>query len=159
DPAMAPITYLVKVEPDPSEAKKVEDKYKLLENDVNEMFPDSKIYLMVGADKLLVKGQAKHSEQAAQLMKILRAQSAGGAYGNLGGSWGGFGGGIADAAATPVLSAAATGGNSGPNLQIINMLRVPGIQQVALKVKIADLNRSAARGFGVDVNAAISFSD
>ena len=32
------------------------------------------------------------------------------------------------------------------------MLRVPGVQQVALRVKIAELNRSAARGFGVDVN-------
>jgi pilus assembly protein CpaC len=36
---------------------------------------------------------------------------------------------------------------------------VPGVQQVALKVKIAELNRSAARGFGVDLDAAISFSD
>jgi pilus assembly protein CpaC len=33
------------------------------------------------------------------------------------------------------------------------------VQQVALKVKIADLNRTAARGFGIDVNAAIDFSD
>ena len=30
------------------------------------------------------------------------------------------------------------------------MLRVPGVQQVALRVKIAELNRTAARGFGVE---------
>ena len=42
-----------------------------------------------------------------------------------------------------MLSQAATGGASRTNYQIINMLRVPGIQQVALKVKIADLNRTA----------------
>ena len=61
--------------------------------------------------------------------------------------------------ATPVLSQAATGGNPGPGYQIINMLRVPGVQQVALKVKIADLNRSAARGFGVDIVGSINLSD
>ncbi|HEX5102775.1 MAG TPA: type II and III secretion system protein, partial [Pirellulaceae bacterium] len=75
----------------------------------------------------------------------------------LGGIGGGYG--ISEGAATPVLSLQATGGNPGPQYQIINMLRVPGVQQVALKVKIAELNRSAARGFGVDVNAAINFSD
>jgi pilus assembly protein CpaC len=158
DPAMPPVTYLVKVEPDAASVQQDIDKYKLLENVINEMFPDSKIYLVIVADKLLVKGQAKDSEEAAQIMNIVRAQGVRGAYGNLGGSWGGFGG-IADAAATPVLGQAATGGNPGPAYQIINMLRVPGVQQVALKVKIADLNRTAARGFGVDVNAAISFSD
>jgi pilus assembly protein CpaC len=32
------------------------------------------------------------------------------------------------------------------------MLRVPGVHQVALRVKIAELNRSAAKRFGVDLN-------
>ena len=36
--------------------------------------------------------------------------------------------------------------------QVINMLRIPGVQQVALRVKIAELNRTAARSFGVDLN-------
>jgi len=156
DPATPPLTYLVKVEPDATVVKQIEDKYKLLQDVVNEMFPDSKVYLFVVADKLLVKGQAKDSEEAAQIMNIIRVQGVRGAYG-LGGApgWGG----VADVAATPVLSQAATGGNPGPALQIINMLRVPGVQQVALKVKIADLNRTAARGFGVDLNAAIDLND
>jgi len=42
-------------------------------------------------------------------------------------------------------------------MQVINMLRVPGVQQVALWTKIAELSRSAARGFGVDVEANIDF--
>jgi pilus assembly protein CpaC len=128
-----------------------------LENVINEMFPDSKIHLVIVADKLLVKGQAKDSEEAAQIMTIVRAQATirgGTGPGGLGGGYG-----IGEGAATPVLSLQATGGNPGPAYQIINMLRVPGVQQVALKVKIAELNRSAARGFGVDLNAAISFSD
>jgi pilus assembly protein CpaC len=39
------------------------------------------------------------------------------------------------------------------------MLRVPGVQQVALRVKIAELNRTAARNFGVDVNALVNVTE
>jgi pilus assembly protein CpaC len=160
DPNMAPLTYLVEVKADAEQVKADEDKYQLLENVINEMFPDSKIHLVIVADKLLVKGQAKDSEEAAQIMNIVRAQGVRGGYGGGGvGGYGGAYGGVADAMATPVLSQAATGGNPGPGYQIINMLRVPGVQQVALKVKIADLNRTAARGFGIDVFGTVNLSD
>jgi pilus assembly protein CpaC len=120
------------------------------------MFPDSKIKLVVLADKLLVKGQAKDAEEAAQIMTVIRAQ-----YGGRGGAGGGygFGGGmmgtVGDAAATSVLPGEATGRTNQSSYRLINMLRVPGVQQVALKVKIAELNRTAARGFGVNVAANI----
>jgi pilus assembly protein CpaC len=156
DATAAPITYLVEVLPDPQQIKADENKYELLQNVINEMFPDSKVYLVLVADKLIVKGQARDSEEAAQIMNIVRAQASGVA--NVGGV-GGLGIGIAQGLATPVLSAQATGGAASPNYQVINMLRVPGVQQVALKVKIAELNRSAARGFGIDAKAAINFSD
>jgi pilus assembly protein CpaC len=159
DPGMAPRTYLVEVQPDPQQIKADEAKYELLQNVINEMFPNSKVYLVLVADKLLVKGQARDAEEAAQILTIIRAQTQ--QMGGVGaGGVGGMGGyGLAQGLATPVLSNATTGGNPGPAYQVINMLRVPGVQQVALKVKIAELNRTAARGFGVDVNAAISFSD
>jgi pilus assembly protein CpaC len=156
DPAMAPLTYLVEVLPDPQQIKADESKYELLQNVINEMFPDSKVFLVIVADKLLVKGQAKDSEEAAQIMTIVRAQVAGAVGGVFGPA--GFPG-LGQGPATPVLSNAATGGNPGPAYQVINMLRVPGVQQVALKVKIAELNRTAARGFGVDVNGVINFTD
>src|SRR4029079_740224 len=102
---MAPLTYLVEVKADAEQVKADEDKYQLLENVINEMFPDSKIHLVIVADKLLVKGQAKDSEEAAQIMNIVRAQGVRGNYGAGGaGGYGGFGGGVADAMATPVLS-------------------------------------------------------
>ena len=157
DPATAPITYLVKVEPDPTIIKHIEDKFQMLEDLVNEQFPDSKIQLVVLADKLLLKGQAKDSEEAAQILTIVRTQGQSlGAYsGN-----DGLGGGVADSAATGVIPAAAAGALANqPTYQIVNMLRVPGVQQVALRVKIAELNRSAARGFGVNVAANIEFGD
>lgn len=155
DPAQPPVTYLVEVAPDPQAIAVQEEKYKLLENVINEMFPDSKVYLVLVADKLLVKGQARDCEEAAQIMTIIRAQA-----GNVrAGIGGGIGGGLTEGLATPVLSLAATGNNSGPGYTIINMLRVPGVQQVALKVKIAELNRSAARGFGVDVVGAVDIGN
>ena len=157
DPATPPLTYLVKVEPDPAIIKNIEDKFQMLEDLVNEQFPDSKIKLVVLADKLLLKGQAKDAEEAAQILTIVRTQGAAlGAYsGNAG-----LAGGVADSAATGVIPAAAAGALANqPTYQIVNMLRVPGVQQVALRVKIAELNRSAARGFGVNVKANIEFGD
>jgi pilus assembly protein CpaC len=157
DPGTPPLTYLVKVEPDPAIIKNIEDKFQMLEDLVNEQFPDSKIKLVVLADKLLLKGQAKDAEEAAQILTIVRTQGAAlGAYnGNAG-----WAGGVADSAATGVIPAAAAGALANqPTYQIVNMLRVPGVQQVALRVKIAELNRSAARGFGVNVKANIEFGD
>lgn len=155
DANQPPVTYLVEVSPDAQAIAVQEEKYKLLENVINEMFPDSKVYLVLVADKLLVKGQARDSEEAAQIMTIIRAQ-AGNVRGGLGG---GYGGGLTEGLATPVLSLAATGNNPGPGYTVINMLRVPGVQQVALKVKIAELNRSAARGFGVNVAGAVDIGN
>jgi pilus assembly protein CpaC len=157
DPAQPPLTYLVKVEPDAALVEQVQHKYQLLEDLVNEMFPDSKIRLVVLADKLLVKGQARDAEEAAQIMTIVRTQGQG--YNN--NNNGGMGMlAVGDAAASGVIPAAAAGELANqPTYQIVNMLRIPGVQQVALRVKIAELNRSAARGFGVDVETNINFSD
>ncbi|MCU0877825.1 MAG: pilus assembly protein N-terminal domain-containing protein [Pirellulaceae bacterium] len=157
DPAQPPLTYLVKVEPDAALVEQVQHKYQLLEDLVNEMFPDSKIRLVVLADKLLVKGQARDAEEAAQIMTIVRTQGQG--YNN--NNNGGLGMlAVGDAAASGVIPAAAAGELANqPTYQIVNMLRIPGVQQVALRVKIAELNRSAARGFGVDVETNINFGD
>ena len=152
DPAAPPLTYLVKVEPDAQVLKEAEFRFQMLEDLINEMFPDSKIHLVPLADKLLVKGQVRDSEEAAQIMTVLRTQG-GGAFGN--GNWGGVG----DSPVAGVIPAAATGLARQPIYQLINMLRVPGVQQVALKVKIAELNRTAARSFGVGLRTNVNWGD
>ena len=152
-----PVTYLIKVAPDPMARQRLEQEYFLLEQLVAKLFPDSKVYLMQVADKLIVRGQAKDIEEAAQIMTVIRGGNRGG---NNSGGRGGFGGGfgLAQGTAAHVLTPEETGRAARPRIQLINMLRVPGVQQVAMRVKIAELNRSAARGLGVDVNAKINFS-
>jgi len=156
DPAMQPVTYVIQVVPDVAEVQKIENNYKMLQDVINEMFPDSKIQLMIVADKLIIKGQAKDSEHAAQIVALVRSQTGGWAPGMGAGGWGG---GLSEGAAAQVLSDSATGSAQRSRLQVINMLRVPGVQQVALRVKIAEMNRSAARGFGVDLKGNVNFSD
>jgi len=156
DPALQPITYLIQVVPDVSEVAKQENTYKMLQDVINEMFPDSKIQLLVVADKLIVRGQAKDSEEAAQIIALIRSQTGGYSPGAGAGGWGG---GFSEGAAAQVLSDSATGAAQRSRLQVINMLRVPGVQQVALRVKIAEMNRSAARGFGVDLKGNVNFTD
>ncbi|HZL86867.1 MAG TPA: pilus assembly protein N-terminal domain-containing protein [Pirellulaceae bacterium] len=151
DPNMQPVTYVIEVRPDAAEIKKEEEKYLLLEDVLNEMFPDSKIKLSLVADKLIVRGQAKDSEEAFQIMSIVRAQT-----GYRAGWPAGYpGGGINEGQAAQVLADTVTGTTRRTNYQIVNMLRVPGVQQVALRVKIAELNRTAARNFGLDVKGTI----
>jgi pilus assembly protein CpaC len=153
DANMKPMTYLVTVEPDTEEIRKLEQQYFVLEQMIAEMFPNSKVRLIVAANKLIVKGQARDAEEASQIITLLRSQQQG-MFGRNGAGAGTLNEGIAAA----VLTDAAQGSANRPNLQIINMLRVPGIQQVALRVKIAELNRTAARNYGIDVSAVANLT-
>ena len=148
-----PITYLVKVMPDPEERRRYEVQYEMLEDVLAELFPDSKVRLLLVADKLIVRGQAKDSEEAAQILAIVRGET------NRRNVRGGGRGSLGEGAAARILTDQETGRRSAPRINVINMLRVPGVQQVALRVKIAELNRSAARGFGVDLDMRIDLSN
>ncbi|MCG8586748.1 MAG: pilus assembly protein N-terminal domain-containing protein, partial [Pirellulales bacterium] len=141
-----PVTYLVRVVPDPEVQQRREEQYTVLEDVLAELFPDSKVHLIPVSDKLIVKGQAKGAAEAAQILAIIRGQtgvtSRDGRSGNS----------VIDGTASDPIVTEATERRL-PVSQVINMLRVPGVQQVALRVKIAELNRTAARGFGVDIDA------
>lgn len=136
DQRYRPITYLVRVIPDPEVEKQQSERYELLESHLAKLFPESKVDLVVVGDKLVVRGQARDAAEAAQIMGIIRGELVRAR-------------GIAEGqAADPIGREAA--GQALPAIQVVNMLRIPGPQQVALKVKIAELNRTAARNFGVD---------
>ncbi|MFP6656931.1 MAG: pilus assembly protein N-terminal domain-containing protein, partial [Pirellulales bacterium] len=140
-----PVTYLVRVTPDPELQKTREHEYQILEQVLAEQFPDSKVYLVPVADKLIVKGQARDAEEASQILSIIRSEAAD--YTSR------FGRIVAGRAASPIPGGGATG-----NAMVINMLRIPGVQQVALRVKIAELSRSAARQTGLNLDIATQFS-
>ena len=144
-----PVNYVVNVKPDLEERRRLEGQYKLLQDILREQFPDSKVYLIPVADKLIVKGQARDVEEAAQIMAVIRGQTSGMGFRNQNMF------GLSQGSAAQVLAQSETGRQPWPRIQVINLLRVPGIHQVALRVKIAELNRSAARGFGVDVDGFI----
>jgi pilus assembly protein CpaC len=148
-----PVTYLVRVEPDPDVQIRRKELYQVMEDTIAQLYPDSKVKLLPVFDKLLVKGQAKDSEEAAQILTIIRNQAQAGAGGA---GLGGAGWGLTDGTATDPTLVEQTN-RPWPSTQIVNLLRVPGEQQVALRVKIAELNRSAARGIGVDLD--MSFED
>lgn len=143
----------------------------LLRAQLKQVFPDALLRLGQIREHLVVEGQARSAAQVAQILGTIQAYlvslqssqfSQGGASATVStappprpfaqqgnGSRGqaitvgeeGGRGGVAGAVATP---------------QIINLIRVPGVQQVMLQVKIAELNRSGLREIGADifVNAA-----
>jgi pilus assembly protein CpaC len=141
-----PITYLVRVTPDPELQNETEHEYQILEEVLAELFPDSKVYLIPVADKLIVRGQAKDAEEASQILGILRGEEQEFGSGRRGRLVGGN-------AAAPI-----PGGRARTVRSVVNMLQIPGVHQIALKVKIAELNRSAARNSGLNLDANIRFN-
>ncbi|MEX0727086.1 MAG: pilus assembly protein N-terminal domain-containing protein [Planctomycetaceae bacterium] len=127
----------------------VEDRRRLeygeLQKMINAMFPDSKIQLIPIADKVIVRGEARDEEEAVQIMAVLSQR------GNAGGTFlNNVNPVTRGAVADPFPDAVEL-----PESTLIDMLRVPGEKQVMLKVRIAELKRSAARQLGVNFDFSV----
>jgi len=194
------LRYFVQVANNREEVRLREARYKETQSRINELFPNSRVYLIPIEDKLIVRGQVRDSREAQQILQILgqafnnnlggRGGSGGGgggygggfgggygggfggSYGGSGnrqptsgygqvhnqgfGGGGGYGGGRGAGGFNPELAGInddiGTGIGIGPS-NIINQLKVAGEQQVMLKVRIAELVRSANRGSGADIQA------
>jgi pilus assembly protein CpaC len=150
------LSYLVRVLPDPEAKERLEAIYKALEGEINKAFPNSRVRLTLVGDKLMVTGQAHDVFEATQILRILRANAPG---------QGGQGG----AGNRPFVPLSATGPTGSPfdplrpaptpglesydttgSFNVINNLRVPGEQQVMLRVVVAEINRAAARSIGLN---------
>jgi pilus assembly protein CpaC len=159
-----PVHMIIKVIQDPETVNIQRRDYSLLEQHIAEFFPNSHVRLIPVADKLVVWGQAASAEEAATIISILTS-GGGGNQGqnqddvdnrnntNVGA---GGRGSLAAGAAAPVFPGAT---EQLPALTVINMLRVPGEHQVMLKVKVAELNRSALRDIGVDFSLRLGTDD
>ncbi|TXT38603.1 MAG: type II and III secretion system protein, partial [Planctomycetota bacterium] len=113
---------------------------------VNEMFPNSRVLLIPVADKVIVRGQARDEQEAVQIMSLIR-KNADLLPGGVGGGNVVSGGTAADPFPD---SRQATVGRT-----LINMLKIPGEKQVMLKVRIAELKRSAERDLGANLDLNI----
>ncbi|WDI40785.1 type II and III secretion system protein family protein [Bremerella sp. P1] len=135
------LRYLVKVAANTEEQRRAEIEYGKLEARLNELFPNSIVQLIPVADKLIVRGQARDAQEAAQIIAVLGGQSVDQA-GNLN-----LGANLGTAAVLP-------GAEDLRTTSIIDLLQVPGEQQVMLKVRIAELQRTAARNLGFDFSVS-----
>jgi pilus assembly protein CpaC len=144
------LSYLVRVIPDPEEAERLQRVYEKLADEINETFPDSYVKIRLVGDKLVVSGQARDIFEGTKILQIVRANAppedspAKIPVDSINLTFrpgdpvapGGF----------PGLESFLTVG--GPN--VVNLLRIPGEQQVMLKVTVAEINRQAARSIGLN---------
>ena len=135
------LSYLVRVYPDPQAKERLREDYRALADEINRAFPDSQVSLSTVGDKLAVSGQAKDAAQAAQILRIVRGHASAepAAVDNAPAE---------GAADEPAPLAQQLVQAAGPN--VVNLLRVPGEQQVMLRVTVAEVNRAAARSIGLN---------
>lgn len=142
------LSYLIRVFPDPEERLRLERVYKALEDELNRTFPNSVVHLRLVGDKIVLTGSAYDAVEAVQIVRLVRANSP-------------------NAGVTPTIPVDSLRPSINPNdpekatpgldqyglyskAEIVNMMRVPGEQQVMLKVTVAEVNRTAARSIGLN---------
>jgi pilus assembly protein CpaC len=159
------LSYQVNVLPDPEAKERLERVYKALEDEINRAFPDAYVCLFLIGDKVVLTGQAKDAIEATKILQIVRANVAQQRNQQL----------LQDPRTRALLTqtplipvtnvtpgvppGAEEGAQAGVGLEdyilrsdipVINMLRIPGEQQVMLKVIVAEMSRSAARSIGLN---------
>ncbi len=157
------ISYLIRVIPDPQVKERLEKAYKALEDEINKAYPNSRVHFSLIGDKLVVEGQAHDTFDANQILRIARYNSPGNVFGTGRGGASNFN----NNKALPINSVDNAPGDPNDPLNptgtpgqesyivsggdnVINHLRVPGEQQVMLRVMVAEVNRAAARSIGVN---------
>jgi pilus assembly protein CpaC len=134
------LRYLVRVSPDEAVEERREIEYAVLERKINELFPNSRVQLIPIADKLIVRGQARDAEEATRILAIVRGDSGDDGLGRRAR--------VNQGTATSPFP----GASDLPASNVINMLQVPGEMQVLLKVRVAELSRTALRRMGSEFN-------
>lgn len=139
----------------------------LLKAQLKQLYPDALIKLGQLRDHIVVEGQARSAAQVSQILETLQAylESVVTSTSISGGDSAGYGsrprqgppaapapGGAGE---QPYVTTGEEGSRpdaeadiAGP--RIINLLRVPGVQQIMLKVQIAELSRTGMREIGAD---------
>jgi hypothetical protein len=114
--------------------------YQALEQEINKTFPGSAVHLKQVGDKLVVSGTARNIFEAARILTLARENAPG--YRPAEPS--------RDLLSTPSLQALLNNYAHAGGPHVVNLLRIPGEQQIMLRVVIAEVNRAAARSLGLD---------
>ncbi len=147
------LSYLLRVVQDIGYRLRLESVYQALEKEINRDFPDSFVKLSLIGDQLVVRGEAKDVVEAAQILKIV-SEHAPPSRQRPGQSTKPTNLSVSQTAYSPegVLQTseelgytldrivAAAGLEEAGN--IINLLSIPGEQQVMLRVTVAEVNRT-----------------
>lgn len=155
------LSYLLQVSEDPGYRVRLEAVYATLEKELNRDFPDSVVRLSLVGDQLIVRGQAKDVVQASQIMRIVREHAPPSRNTNRTSAPTNVA--ISQTAYTPegvlqsheaIESTAAQLAQAAQlegDANVVNLLQIPGEQQVMLRVTVAEVNRSALRSIGTNL--------
>ncbi|TWT56822.1 putative type II secretion system protein D precursor [Thalassoglobus neptunius] len=136
-----PLMYTVTTIRDPSLDENRRIEFGRIERKLALLYPNSKVYLIPMSQKIIVRGQARDSAEAAKILNIIRDEvilQDDGFLGVLGQ------GNVANSdLTTDDLSDYFSS-------VIIDELEVPGDFQVSIRVRIAELSRSQLRRLGID---------
>jgi pilus assembly protein CpaC len=154
------LSYLLRVSQDAGYKVRLEAVYEALEQEINRDFPDSLVKLSLIGDQVVVRGQAKDVIEASHILRIVRehappsrdqgrrqpselsiSQTNFSAEGLLQSS---------DGLGITLDNLATVAGLEGDS-NVINLLSIPGEQQVMLRVTVAEVNRSALRSIGTSM--------
>jgi len=157
------LSYLVRVLEDPEPVlrlrEQLERALEALEKQIAEAFPESDVELALVGDNVVVRGQAKDVVQASEILRIVAEhapesrlqdetrENVSVAFTQIDSdNLGNFTGAQTDAQADALRDLLLRS----PQSNVINLLRIPGEQQVMLRVTVAEVNRQAARNIGLD---------
>jgi hypothetical protein len=118
--------------------------YQALEEDINRTFPGSAVHLKQVGDKLVVSGTARNVFDATRILTLAREHAPGHVGNEPSRSF----------SASQPLQATIDNYAQAGGPHVINLLRIPGEQQIMLRVVVAEVNRSAARSLGLDFGIA-----
>jgi pilus assembly protein CpaC len=143
------LSYLLQVTEDAEFRVRQEAIYAALEREINENFCNSWVKLALVGDKLVLRGEAKDIFEAAQILTVVNANAPRNRsvdtvpVGRLDVNVNSIND-LPPGALEDFLRS-----NSNPN--VVNLLHVPGEQQVLLRVTVAEVNRDALRAIGVNM--------
>jgi Flp pilus assembly secretin CpaC len=138
-----PTTFLVRVSVDTLD----------IQNQIRAVFPGTDVTVRQSANQIILEGQVPDTKTMNEVIRLVNGLLVSNQAGEVRAPTGAGGGGAGGQSVGAFAAAERALGDEAPSgisPQIINRLRVPGPRQILLKVKLAELNRTAIREIGAN---------